>query len=93
MGRITSDQIVASAHQQGRQPTGSLAARGDLLGLAALAAQQCDQLLVQPALRLRQCRMRRVGIVAMARRLAIALWRYLQDGEIPVGAHPKVIAV
>ena len=38
-------------------------------------------------------RMRRVGIVAVARRLAIALWRYLQDGEIPVGAHPKVIAV
>jgi len=37
-------------------------------------------------------RMRRVGIVAVARRLAIALWRYLQDGEIPLGAHPKVIA-
>nr|WP_311732106.1 IS110 family transposase [Variovorax paradoxus] len=31
-------------------------------------------------------RMRRVGIVAMARRLAIALWRYLQYGEIPAGA-------
>ena len=31
-------------------------------------------------------RMRRVGIVALARRLAIALWRYLQDGEIPAGA-------
>ena len=26
--------------------------------------------------------MRRVGIVALARRLAIALWRYLQHGEI-----------
>jgi transposase len=31
-------------------------------------------------------RMRRVGIVAMARRLAIALWRYLEHGEIPAGA-------
>jgi transposase len=31
-------------------------------------------------------RMRRVGIVAVARKLAIALWRYLQDGEIPAGA-------
>ncbi|WP_345944813.1 transposase [Variovorax sp. dw_954] len=31
-------------------------------------------------------RMRRVGIVAVARRLAIALWRYLQYGEIPPGA-------
>jgi transposase len=31
-------------------------------------------------------RMRRVGIVAVARRLAIILWRYLQYGEIPAGA-------
>jgi transposase len=36
-------------------------------------------------------RMRRVGIVALARRLAIALWRYLQDGEIPAGARLKAI--
>jgi transposase len=34
-------------------------------------------------------RMRRVGIVALARRLAIALWRYLQTGEIPIGAQLK----
>ena len=31
-------------------------------------------------------RMRRVGIVALARRLVIALWRYLKHGEIPAGA-------
>ena len=31
-------------------------------------------------------RMRRVGIVALARRLAIALWRFLHNGEIPAGA-------
>ena len=37
-------------------------------------------------------RMRRVGIVALARRLAVALWRYLQDGEIPAGAHLKSTA-
>ena len=37
-------------------------------------------------------RMRRVGIVALARRLAVALWRYLQDGEIPAGAHLKPAA-
>jgi len=30
-------------------------------------------------------RMRRIGIVAPARRLAIALWRYLEDGLIPEG--------
>ena len=34
-------------------------------------------------------RMRRVGIVALARRLAIALWRYLEFGEIPPGATLK----
>jgi len=36
-------------------------------------------------------RMRRVGIVALARRLAIALWRYLQNGEIPEGAVLKSV--
>ncbi|MDB5930572.1 MAG: transposase [Polaromonas sp.] len=34
-------------------------------------------------------RMRRVGIVALARRLAISLWRYLEHGEIPGGAALK----
>jgi transposase len=36
--------------------------------------------------------MRRVGIVAVARRLAIALWRYLEHGEIPPGAELKPLA-
>lgn len=31
-------------------------------------------------------RMRRIGIVALARRLLIALWRYLEDGVMPEGA-------
>ena len=30
-------------------------------------------------------RMRRVGIIASARRLLIALWRYLEDGVFPDG--------
>ncbi|MGM9486456.1 transposase, partial [Ideonella sp. YS5] len=34
-------------------------------------------------------RMRRIGIVALARRLAVALWRYAQFGEIPAGATLK----
>lgn len=38
-------------------------------------------------------RMRRIGIVALARRLAIALWRYLEDGLIPQGAQLKPIGV
>ena len=31
-------------------------------------------------------RMRRIGIVAVARRLLIDLWRYLKDGVVPEGA-------
>jgi transposase len=34
-------------------------------------------------------RMRRIGIVALARRLLIELWRYLETGAIPAGAHLK----
>jgi transposase len=31
-------------------------------------------------------RVRRIGIVALARKLLIALWRYLETGEVPEGA-------
>ena len=31
-------------------------------------------------------RPRRIGIVALARKLPIALWRYLEDGVMPQGA-------
>ena len=34
-------------------------------------------------------RMRRVGIVAVARKLLIALWRYVEFGEVPEGAIVK----
>ena len=37
-------------------------------------------------------RMRRVGIVALARRLLVALWRYLEDGVLPEGAELKAAA-
>jgi transposase len=30
--------------------------------------------------------MRRIGIVALARKLLIALWRYLEHGVVPEGA-------
>lgn len=36
-------------------------------------------------------RMRRIGIVALARKLLIALWRYLEQGVIPQGAVLKAI--
>jgi transposase len=31
-------------------------------------------------------RVRRLAIVALARRLLVALWRYLAHGEVPEGA-------
>jgi transposase len=34
-------------------------------------------------------RLRRIGIVALARRLLIALWRYVEHGEFPEGAMVK----
>jgi transposase len=37
-------------------------------------------------------RMRRIGIVAVARKLLIALWRYLEYGEIPEGARLRTMA-
>jgi transposase len=30
--------------------------------------------------------MRRIAIVALARKLLVALWRYTQDGVVPEGA-------
>jgi transposase len=35
-------------------------------------------------------RIRRIAIVALARKLMVALWRYLTTGVVPVGAvlHP-----
>jgi transposase len=38
-------------------------------------------------------RVRKIGIVALARRLLIALWRYLETGIVPVGAQLKPIEV
>ena len=36
-------------------------------------------------------RSRRIGMVALARRLLIALWRYLEFGELPLGAQLKAV--
>lgn len=38
-------------------------------------------------------RLRRIGIVALARKLLIALWRYAMGGEPPTGAREKALAV
>ena len=76
--------------EQGVSKTGNRRAR------SVLIEQAWNWLRLQPDSELTQWfnrrfatagkRMRRVGIVALARRLAIALWRYLKDGVIPAGA-------
>jgi transposase len=33
-----------------------------------------------------QARLRKIGVVAVARKLLIALWKYLEQGEVPAGA-------
>jgi transposase len=38
-------------------------------------------------------RMRRVGIVALARKILVALWHYLETGEIPDGAVLKPLTI
>jgi len=37
-------------------------------------------------------RTRRIAIVAMARKLLIALWRYVETGVVPAGAEIRVEA-
>jgi transposase len=37
-------------------------------------------------------RLRRIGIVALARKLLIALWRFLETGAVPEGARLKTVA-
>jgi transposase len=85
-----------SQMEQGISKAGNRRARALLVELA------WDWLRLQPDSALTQwlnqhfagsgARMRRVGIVALARRLAIALWRRLEHGEIPAGALLKPTA-
>ena len=82
--------------EQGISKAGNRRARALLvelrLELAALAADSALTEWFNRRFAAAGKRMRRVGIVAVARRLAIALWRYLQNGEIPAGATLKPLA-
>ena len=55
--------------------------------LAALAAGQRLDAVVHASFRYRQWpASRKIGVVAVARKLLIALWKYLEHGEVPAGA-------
>jgi transposase len=97
----TAYQSGASSHEQGISKAGNRRLRRILVELAWCWLRW------QPASALSQWyarrfgvgqRARKVGIVALARKLLIALWRWLEHGELPEGARlcpwrPKVNGV
>jgi len=81
-----------SEHEQGISKAGNVRIRWLIVQLA------WDWLRYQPESELSRWfrerfgegkRLRRIGIVALARRLLIALWRYLDQGVVPEGAQLK----
>src|SRR4029077_19273702 len=75
-----------SPDKPGRQCEGAQDAHPARLALAALSARQQPGMLVSRACRNLQGPPRRIAIVAMARKLLIAIWRYATDGIVPEGA-------
>jgi transposase len=83
-----------SRHEQGVSKAGNRRVRWMMIELAWI------WLRYQPSSELSQwfqrrfgsgnSRVRKVGIVALARKLLVALWKYLQTGEIPAGAEIKL---
>jgi transposase len=82
-----------SAREQGISKAGNKHVRGLIVELAWLWLRW------QPGSTLSQWdeqrfgsgtkRVRKIGIVALARKLLIALWRYVAQGELPAGAQEK----
>ena len=93
----TPDQSGERVRELGLTRNGSVELRARVIELA------WSWLRFQPGSALRQwyrrrygsgtARRRRIGIVALARRLLIALWRYAIGGPLPAGAHQKGDAV
>ena len=83
-------QSGSTSHDQGISKAGNTKARTTMIELAWLWLRN------QPDSRLsvwfrervgnRKGRIKRIAIVAMARKLLIALWRYLETGVVPEGA-------
>lgn len=79
-------------HEQGISRSGNRRVRALSVELAwkwLLWQPECAQSLVSRTL-WQHRRARRIGIVALARKLLIALWRYLENGMVPEGAILKV---
>ena len=89
----TPYQSGTSHHEQGISRAGNARLRGLAVELAWLWLRHQPQSALSQWYRHRFARggprLRRIGIVALARKLVIALWRYVQDGQLPTGAQLK----
>ena len=56
------------------------------LGLASVPARECAVPVVPGAFREGSKRLRKIGIVALARKLLIAFWHWVEHGVLPEGA-------
>ena len=85
-------QSGAMSRDQGISKAGNAKARTVMIELAWLRHQPDSPLSVWFRERVGKLkgRIRRITIVAVARKLLIALWRYLENGMVPEGAILKV---
>ena len=79
----------ARDEQSGQSPRALLGRRAGM-DLGPLSAAERVESLVPARFGHGSSRLRRIGIVALARKLLIALWRYLETGVVPEGAILKV---
>src|SRR6516165_10034523 len=83
-------QSGSTSRDQGISKAGNAKARTTMIGIAWLwLRNQPDSLLsvwFRERVGDRKGRIKRIAIVAMARKLLIALWRYLETGVVPEGA-------
>jgi transposase len=83
-------QSGSKCHDQGISKAGNPKARATMIELAWLwLRHQSDSPLsiwLRERVGTRKGRIRRITIVAVARKLLIALWRYLETGVVPTGA-------
>jgi transposase len=79
-----------SCHEQGISKAGNRRLRTMLVEIAWCWLRFQDQSALSQWYRQRfgsgSIRQRKIGIVALARKLLIALWKYLEHGEVPEGA-------
>lgn len=86
----TPYQSGTTHHEQGISRSGNARLRGLAVELAWLWLRHQPQSALSHWYRTRFAhggpRLRRIGIVALARKVVIALWRYIEQGIVPAGA-------